>query len=101
MIKVGVFFDIMNEEETKIYSFYQQNHNQLLHRGQIFSDLQEEILHQTILETKNLLHKLEDKEFKIDVYGYKDGHDNAIKFINYIQEHYPESCILGYIKVTP
>jgi len=101
MMRLGIFFDEKHEDEATIFSLYQQNHNKLLHRGQMLSCVQEEILHEIILETKSILDKLEDKRIKIDVYGVKDGHENALKFIHYIRESYPDLDLLGYKKVIP
>ncbi|MDB2562818.1 hypothetical protein N9X61_04365 [Sulfurimonas sp.] len=100
MSRLGVFFDESHEDESNMFSLYQQNHNKLLHRGQILSNVQEEILHEIILETKIILNKAENKQIKIDVYGIEDGHDNAIKFIKYIRDYYPDADLLGYKKIT-
>ncbi|MFT5662179.1 MAG: hypothetical protein ACI9TV_002827 [Sulfurimonas sp.] len=100
MIRLGVFFDKVDENETNIFSLYQQNHNKLLHTGQILSNLQAEILHQIILETRIILNNVEKDKLKIDIYGCKDGHDNAMKFMKYIRECYPDSNLLGHRKIT-
>lgn len=100
MIRLGVFFDKVNKKEKKIFMLYQQNHNKLLHRGQILSDIQEEILHQIILETRIILNNMEKNNLKIDIYGSRDGHKNAMKFMKYIRECYPDSDLLGYRKIV-
>ena len=99
MIRLGIFFDSLTEKESEIFNLYQQNHNRILHRGQILSEIQDEILHEIIKETIHIIEKLKDKELRIDVYGYRDGHDNALKYLHYIREQKFNSALLGNIKL--